>query len=200
MSAPWRYNSFSVAQSPKDEFTFAKLCVTMTVAKLDLIPLGDATQLGFLCCIKLYLHRRENSWNCRHHCQWRFEEMGIFLLKLRLCVNELLLGVAMTSYCWCYSLLCVRFNGEVCQCKCNLKLQDIKQRQLAFARACVCVLSFQCIWPGNTKGVSITVPMSSCLLVWNQLYDYWQFVFLFAKQTNPNQSNRRSTVQLSFPL
>ncbi len=31
-------------------------------------------------------------------------------------------------------------------------------------------------------------------LVWNQLYDNWQFLFLFAKQTNPNQSNRRSTV------
>ncbi len=27
-------------------------------------------------------------------------------------------------------------------------------------------------------------------LVWNQLYDNWQFLFLFAKQTNPNQSNR----------
>ncbi len=35
--------------------------------------------------------------------------------------------------------------------------------------------------------------------VWNQLYDYWQFLFLFAKQTNPNQSNRRSTVQWYFP-
>jgi hypothetical protein len=37
-------------------------------------------------------------------------------------------------------------------------------------------------------------------LVWNQLYEYWQFLFLFAKQTNPNQSNRRSTVQWYFPL
>jgi hypothetical protein len=40
-------------------------------------------------------------------------------------------------------------------------------------------------------------------LVWNQLYDYWQFWFLFAKQTNPSQSNRRSMVQwyssLVFP-
>jgi hypothetical protein len=32
-------------------------------------------------------------------------------------------------------------------------------------------------------------------LVWNQLCDNWQFLFLFAKQTNPNQSNRRSMVQ-----
>ena len=36
-------------------------------------------------------------------------------------------------------------------------------------------------------------------LVWNQLYDYWQFLVLFAKQTNPNQSNRRSAVQWYFP-
>jgi hypothetical protein len=35
-------------------------------------------------------------------------------------------------------------------------------------------------------------------LVWNQLYDNWQFSFLFAKQTNPNKSNRRSTVQWYF--
>ncbi len=36
-------------------------------------------------------------------------------------------------------------------------------------------------------------------LVWNQLYDYWQFLFLFAKQTIPNLSNRRSTVLWYFP-
>jgi len=37
-------------------------------------------------------------------------------------------------------------------------------------------------------------------LVWNQLYDKWQFLFLFAKQTIPNHPNRRSTVQWYFPL
>ncbi len=37
-------------------------------------------------------------------------------------------------------------------------------------------------------------------LVWNHLYGNWQFWFLFAKQNNPNQSNRRSTVQWYFPL
>jgi hypothetical protein len=37
-------------------------------------------------------------------------------------------------------------------------------------------------------------------LVWKQLYGYWQFLFLFAKQTNPNQSNRRSMVQWYFPF
>ncbi len=37
-------------------------------------------------------------------------------------------------------------------------------------------------------------------VVWNQLYDYWLFWFLFTKQTNPNQSNRRSMVQWYFPV
>ncbi len=37
-------------------------------------------------------------------------------------------------------------------------------------------------------------------LVWNQLYDCWHFSFLFAKQANPNRSNRRSTIQWYFPF
>jgi hypothetical protein len=37
-------------------------------------------------------------------------------------------------------------------------------------------------------------------LVWYRLFDNWQLLFLFAKQTNPNQSNRRSTVQWYFPF
>ncbi len=37
-------------------------------------------------------------------------------------------------------------------------------------------------------------------LVWNKLYDNWQFLFLFAKQTNPNQSNRRSMVHWYLPF
>jgi len=35
-------------------------------------------------------------------------------------------------------------------------------------------------------------------LVWNQLFENWNFLFLFAKQTNSNQSNRRSMVQWYF--
>ncbi len=34
----------------------------------------------------------------------------------------------------------------------------------------------------------------------NQLYDSWQFLPLFVKQSNPNQSNRGSTVQWCGPL
>jgi hypothetical protein len=36
--------------------------------------------------------------------------------------------------------------------------------------------------------------------VWNQPFDNWQCLFLFTKQTNPNQSIRRSIVQWYFPL
>ncbi len=36
--------------------------------------------------------------------------------------------------------------------------------------------------------------------IWNQLYDYWYFLFLFAKQTNSNLSKRRSMVQWYFPF
>ncbi len=61
---------------------------------------------------------------------------------------------------------------------------------------CVCV----CVCAGNTKGGSITVPLTSSLA--GLVSAVWQltiFVF-FAKQTNPNQSNRRSMVQWKFPL
>jgi len=56
-------------------------------------------------------------------------------------------------------------------------------------------------YTGNTKGESITVPLTSCLIslelaVWQLIF----FLFLFAKQTNPNQSNRRSIVQWYFTL
>ncbi len=37
-------------------------------------------------------------------------------------------------------------------------------------------------------------------LVWNQLYGNWQVLFLYAKQTNPNQSKGRSILQWYFPL
>jgi len=48
--------------------------------------------------------------------------------------------------------------------------------------------------PGNTKGEVSLYHWPPVRLVWNQLYANWQFMFLFAKETNPNQSNRRSTV------
>jgi len=56
------------------------------------------------------------------------------------------------------------------------------------------------VCPGNTKGGSITAPLTSCLTGLEPAV--WQLTIfvLFAKQTNPNQSNRRSTLQWYFPL
>ncbi len=53
---------------------------------------------------------------------------------------------------------------------------------------------------GNPKGEVSLYCWPPVWLVWNLLYDYWQFLFLFAKQAYPNQSNRRSMVQWYFPL
>ncbi len=37
-------------------------------------------------------------------------------------------------------------------------------------------------------------------LVWNQLYDKWQYLFLFGKQTNPNQSQEVNGKVILPPL
>jgi len=53
---------------------------------------------------------------------------------------------------------------------------------------------------GILKGEVLLYHCPPVWLVWIQLYDNRQFLFLFAKQTNPNQSNRRSMVQWHFPF
>ncbi len=52
----------------------------------------------------------------------------------------------------------------------------------------------------NLKGIVSLYLRPPVCLVRNQQYDNRQFLFSFVKQTNPNQSNRRSTVQWYFPL
>jgi hypothetical protein len=59
------------------------------------------------------------------------------------------------------------------------------------------VFVVQMLKAGNAKGEVSLYRWPPVWLVWNQLYDDWQFLFLFAKQANPN---RRSTVQWYFPL
>jgi hypothetical protein len=54
--------------------------------------------------------------------------------------------------------------------------------------------------PGSTTGGSITVPLTSCLTSLESAVWLLTILFLFAKQTDPNQSNRRSTVQWYFPF
>ncbi len=66
---------------------------------------------------------------------------------------------------------------------------------------CTVSLCSTYVQSGNTKGGSIIVPLTSCLTGLEiDVYDNWQFLFSFAKQTNQNQSNRRLMVQWYFPL
>jgi hypothetical protein len=53
---------------------------------------------------------------------------------------------------------------------------------------------------GTLKGEVSLYCWPPVWLVWNQLYDRVQFLFLYEKKTNPNRSKRRSTVQWYFPL
>ncbi len=53
---------------------------------------------------------------------------------------------------------------------------------------------------GNTKGGSITVPLTSCLTGLESAVWKLTIFVLIAKQTNTNQSNRRSMVQWYFHL
>jgi hypothetical protein len=97
-----------------------------------------------------------------------------------------------------YKLLCFITTKKIC-----------KENALAFNwdRCCHLVLCLQLIpfhWDpflqGILKGEVSLYHRPPVCLVWNQLYDNWQFLFLFAKHTNPKQSNRRSTVLWYFPL
>jgi hypothetical protein len=53
---------------------------------------------------------------------------------------------------------------------------------------------------GIIKGEVSLYHWSPVWLVWNQLYHNRQFLFLFAKQANPNRSDRRWMVQWYFPF
>ncbi len=48
-------------------------------------------------------------------------------------------------------------------------------------------LCLRCCGQGILKGEISLHCWPPVWLVWNQLYDNWQFLFLFSKQTNPNQ-------------
>jgi hypothetical protein len=60
--------------------------------------------------------------------------------------------------------------------------------------------SLPCLLPGNTKGGSITVQLTSCLTGLESAVWLLTIFYLLPKQANPNQSNRRSTVQWYFHL
>ncbi len=64
---------------------------------------------------------------------------------------------------------------------------------------------FVSIRQGILKGEVSLYHWPPVWLVWNQLYDNWQILFLFAKQTNPNQTSQvggqrySDTSPFSFP-
>ncbi len=82
--------------------------------------------------------------------------------------------------------------------QCALIYNDCCNRSLISLRTWKLVLEL--LEAGNTNGEVSLYHWPPVWLVWNHLYENWQFLFLFAKQTNPNQSNRRSMVQWYFPL
>ncbi len=82
------------------------------------------------------------------------------------------------------------------QCRCRYSAADFIK---LFSAQLTLTLAY-CLKQGILKGEVSLYHWPPVWLVWNQLYDNWQILFLFAKQANPNQSNRRSMVQWYFPL
>jgi len=75
--------------------------------------------------------------------------------------------------------------------------------QKDFAKAAhkmLVTLTPNCLYQGKLKGEVSLYHWPPVWLIWNRLYDNWPYLFLFAKQTNPNQSKRRSMVQWYFPF
>ncbi len=63
----------------------------------------------------------------------------------------------------------------------------------------ILVANVRYVIAGNSNGGSITVLLTSCLTSLESAAWQLSIFVLFAKQTNPNQSNRRSMVQWYFP-
>jgi len=70
---------------------------------------------------------------------------------------------------------------------------------LAWKKIKKLTIYFQQFRQGILKGEVSLYHWPSVWPVWNQLYDNRQFLFLFAKQTNPNQVNRRSNGTVILP-
>ena len=103
--------------------------------------------------------------------------LGI-VMQIKMILSVPKVAKASTVMCRCRK----RYRANPCQCKPDSDSPTHIQDQ------------------GILKGEVSLYRWPPVWLVWNRLYDYWQFLFLFAKQTNPNQSNRRSTVQWYLAL
>ena len=97
-----------------------------------------------------------------------------------------------SAYYFLYVSFCFRFNKSLT----NLTL--LRQHHLQYINMSRGDREWQN--QGILKGEVSLYHWPPVWLVWNQLYDIWWFLFLFVKQTTPNQFNRRSMVQWYFPL
>jgi hypothetical protein len=98
-------------------------------------------------------------------------------------------------------VISIPFQWRFCRWKHFNDIKAFKKIEtLIVMTFCLWQQRIDCLLQGILKGEVSLYGWPPVWPVWNQLYDLWQFLFLFAKQTNPNQSNRRSTVQWYFPL
>ena len=141
--------------------------------------------------------------NC---CFWKlfyfdhlFKSSEIFYCKLFIFHFQFFINVANLRFLNC----CLSFERfESChQGKYSRKLscRQLRVNLLAAKLKMTWLTKKKKFWAGNTKGGSVTVLLTSCLTSLES-YENWNFLFLFAKQTNSNQSNRRSMVQWYFLL
>jgi hypothetical protein len=101
-----------------------------------------------------------------------------------------------------------RENKCVCVCMCGWMCvweregERERERMLLIveARCVMRVNGVRSMRQGILKGEGSLYHWPPIWLVWNQLYANWQFLFLFAKQANPNRSNRRSMEVYTSPF
>ncbi len=137
-----------------------------------LTPVRDRLQLKTK--IRLTYFSTADLWHF-----WKnffFSKKGVNLVHLRFCLFQAFL---------CFQEKQKKFTSY------TLKLFFGRNRALSSTR-----------WhnQGILKGEVSLYHWPPVWLVWNQLCDNSQFLFLFAKQTNPKQSNRRSTVRWYIPV
>jgi len=144
--------------------------------------IGANSELVLFSFIEWKQEMKKYCWNfqiCFKYIFWK--ALVLILLSLGLiyyCSGQSYKTLFGFNLCFCKNSKCVCFGVSVCVC--------VK---------CICVFVQRIL-----KGEVSLYHWPPVWLVWYRLYDNWQFLFLFVKYTNPNQTNRRSTVQLNFPL
>ncbi len=118
-----------------------------------------------------------------------------------------IIWIAFVIYKYLLSINQIAKLESIIQIVCNSNTETLSTVHICSLSLSPCVFAiismlFAGCYPnqGILKGEVSLYYWPPVWLVWNQLYDDGQFWFLLAKQTNPNQSNRRSMVQWYFSL